>query len=115
MNVLCSDKTGTLTLNKLTVDKALIEVFAKGVDADHVLLLAARASRTENQDSIDAAIVGTLADPKEVRCISFLFFILFYSFRFRGCERDVLGVFRPELVLGRCISSHSTLLTRGLL
>lgn len=26
MDVLCSDKTGTLTLNKLTVDKALIEV-----------------------------------------------------------------------------------------
>lgn len=26
MDVLCSDKTGTLTLNKLTVDKNLIEV-----------------------------------------------------------------------------------------
>lgn len=29
-------------------------------------MLAARASRTENQDAIDAAIVGMLADPKEV-------------------------------------------------
>ncbi|GFZ03651.1 H[+]-ATPase 4 [Actinidia rufa] len=67
MDVLCSDKTGTLTLNKLTVDKNLIEVFAKGVDADTVVLMAARASRTENQDAIDAAIVGTLADPKEAR------------------------------------------------
>ncbi|XP_073296557.1 plasma membrane ATPase 4-like [Primulina huaijiensis] len=67
MDVLCSDKTGTLTLNKLTVDKSLIEVFAKGVDSDHVLLLAARASRTENQDAIDCAIVGTLSDPKEAR------------------------------------------------
>jgi P-type E1-E2 ATPase len=26
MDVLCSDKTGTLTLNKLTVDKNLVEV-----------------------------------------------------------------------------------------
>jgi P-type E1-E2 ATPase len=26
MDVLCSDKTGTLTLNKLTVDKTLVEV-----------------------------------------------------------------------------------------
>ena len=26
MDVLCSDKTGTLTLNKLTVDKNMIEV-----------------------------------------------------------------------------------------
>ncbi|XP_057791960.1 plasma membrane ATPase 1 [Salvia miltiorrhiza] len=67
MDVLCSDKTGTLTLNKLTVDKNLIEVFAKGVDADTVVLMAARASRTENQDAIDAAIVGMLADPKEAR------------------------------------------------
>nr|BAO45902.1 plasma membrane H+-ATPase [Acacia mangium] len=67
MDVLCSDKTGTLTLNKLSVDRNLIEVFVKGMDKDHVLLLAARASRTENQDAIDAAIVGTLADPKEAR------------------------------------------------
>ncbi|XP_052181150.1 plasma membrane ATPase 2-like [Diospyros lotus] len=67
MDVLCSDKTGTLTLNKLTVDKNLIEVFAKGVDVDAVVLMAARASRVENQDAIDAAIVGMLADPKEAR------------------------------------------------
>jgi len=32
-----------------------------------VVTLAARASRIENQDAIDAAIVGMLADPKEVR------------------------------------------------
>ncbi|XP_030471117.2 ATPase 7, plasma membrane-type-like [Syzygium oleosum] len=67
MDVLCSDKTGTLTLNKLTVDKNLIEVFAKDVDKDMVVLMAARASRLENQDAIDAAIVSMLADPKEAR------------------------------------------------
>ncbi|XP_042444242.1 plasma membrane ATPase 4-like [Zingiber officinale] len=67
MDVLCSDKTGTLTLNKLSIDKLLIEVFTKGVDKEHVVLLAARASRTENQDAIDAAMVGMLADPKEAR------------------------------------------------
>ncbi|KAM1829874.1 hypothetical protein ACFX14_022634 [Malus domestica] len=67
MDVLCSDKTGTLTLNKLSVDKNLIEVFAKGVENEHVILLAARSSRTENQDAIDAAMVGMLADPKEAR------------------------------------------------
>ncbi|XP_015889470.3 plasma membrane ATPase 1 [Ziziphus jujuba] len=67
MDVLCSDKTGTLTLNKLTVDKNMIEVFAKGVDKDLVVLMAARASRLENQDAIDAAIVSMLADPKEAR------------------------------------------------
>ncbi|KAL9677395.1 hypothetical protein QQ045_005624 [Rhodiola kirilowii] len=67
MDVLCSDKTGTLTLNKLSVDKHLIEVFTPGIEKHHVILLAARASRTENQDAIDTAIVGMLADPKEAR------------------------------------------------
>ncbi|KAF9611297.1 hypothetical protein IFM89_029735 [Coptis chinensis] len=37
----------------------------KGVDSDSVVLMAARASRVENQDAIDAAIVGMLDDPKE--------------------------------------------------
>ncbi|GAU24478.1 hypothetical protein TSUD_319550 [Trifolium subterraneum] len=39
----------------------------KGLDKDHVILLAARASRIENQDAIDAAIVGMLPDPLEAR------------------------------------------------
>ncbi|KAM0017806.1 putative P-type H(+)-exporting transporter [Helianthus debilis subsp. tardiflorus] len=39
----------------------------QGLDKEQVLLYAARASRMENQDAIDAAIVGTLADPKEAR------------------------------------------------
>ncbi|VYS62345.1 unnamed protein product [Arabidopsis thaliana] len=67
IDVLCSDKTGTLTLNKLSVDKNLIKVYSKDVEKEQVLLLAARASRTENGDGIDAAMVGSLADPKEAR------------------------------------------------
>ncbi|KMZ63486.1 Proton-exporting ATPase, partial [Zostera marina] len=67
MDVLCSDKTGTLTLNKLTVDKNLIEVFQKGINQDEVIRMAARASRIENQDAIDCAIVNMLADPMEAR------------------------------------------------
>ncbi|XVE88534.1 hypothetical protein DITRI_Ditri19aG0076900 [Diplodiscus trichospermus] len=67
MDVLCSDKTGTLTLNRLTVDRNLIEVFSKDMDKDMIVLLAARASRLENQDAIDEAIINMLADPKEAR------------------------------------------------
>ncbi|KEH37844.1 putative proton-exporting ATPase [Medicago truncatula] len=67
MDVLCSDKTGTLTLNKLTVDKNLIEVFPTDMNKDSVVLYAARASRVENQDAIDASIVNMLSDPKEAR------------------------------------------------
>uniref|UniRef100_A0A0A0LJ36 Plasma membrane ATPase n=1 Tax=Cucumis sativus TaxID=3659 RepID=A0A0A0LJ36_CUCSA len=43
------------------------KVFSKNTDADTLLLLAARASRVENQDAIDASIVGMLGDPKEAR------------------------------------------------
>lgn len=43
-----------------------LQVFAKDVEKDSVVLMAARASRLENQDAIDAAIVAMLADSKEV-------------------------------------------------
>ncbi|CAG7893946.1 unnamed protein product, partial [Brassica rapa] len=64
MDVLCSDKIGTLTLNKLTVDKSMVEVFVKDLDKKQFLVNAARASRVENQD---ACIVGMLGDPREAR------------------------------------------------
>ncbi|KAL8099972.1 hypothetical protein AgCh_032292 [Apium graveolens] len=44
-----------------------LQVFVKGVDKDDVVLMAARASRLENQDAIDVAIVTMLADPKQAR------------------------------------------------
>ncbi|KAJ8446544.1 hypothetical protein Cgig2_019697 [Carnegiea gigantea] len=43
------------------------KIFTPDVDKDNAVLLAARASRVENQDAIDACIVGMLADPKEAR------------------------------------------------
>ncbi|CAN1224064.1 ATPase 9, plasma membrane-type [Linum perenne] len=42
------------------------QVFVKDCDKDKLLLLGARASRVENQDAIDACIVGMLGDPKEI-------------------------------------------------
>ena len=43
-----------------------MQVFNNEMDKDTIVLLAARASRMENQDAIDEAIVNMLADPKEV-------------------------------------------------
>lgn len=48
------------------------QVFNKDMDKDTIVLLAARASRLENQDAIDAAIVNMLADPREVSIIEIL-------------------------------------------
>ena len=42
------------------------QVFEKGATKDKVIILAARASRTENQDAIDSAIISLLPNPKEV-------------------------------------------------
>ncbi|CAH1417062.1 unnamed protein product [Lactuca virosa] len=67
MDVLYSDKIRTLTLNKLAVDKTLVEIFEKDCDKDTMILKGARASRVENQDAIDACIVNMLGDAKEAR------------------------------------------------
>ncbi|MBN2809474.1 MAG: plasma-membrane proton-efflux P-type ATPase [Deltaproteobacteria bacterium] len=60
-DILCSDKTGTLTQNRLTMG----EPFSlSGVTGDEVVLNAALASRAENQDTIDLAVIGGLKDAK---------------------------------------------------
>jgi H+-transporting ATPase len=53
MNVLCADKTGTLTCNALTVTTVHP---MPGFDAAHVLALAALASSDGGQDPVDEAI-----------------------------------------------------------
>ncbi|MCB9865228.1 MAG: plasma-membrane proton-efflux P-type ATPase [Phycisphaerales bacterium] len=60
MDVLCSDKTGTLTQNKLSVGPPYI---AAGAAHDDVLRSAAWASRGENQDPIDLAVLAGLDKP----------------------------------------------------
>ncbi len=55
IDVLCSDKTGTLTQNKLTLGSPFS---AEGVIPEQVILNAALASRAENQDTIDLAVLS---------------------------------------------------------
>ena len=57
MNVLCSDKTGTLTKNELTVGD--IQVHG-AKDGEEVLLIAALASQQEGDDVIDNTIINKL-------------------------------------------------------
>jgi H+-transporting ATPase len=54
MDVLCSDKTGTLTQNRLTLGQPFS---IEGVTAEQVIECAALASREENKDPIDLAVL----------------------------------------------------------
>ena len=54
-DVLCADKTGTITKNELTVGK--VQTLSDFTEKD-VLLFGTLASRGENQDPIDNAIIG---------------------------------------------------------
>jgi H+-transporting ATPase len=63
VDVLCSDKTGTLTLNQLTVDSAIPFGDAK---PDGVVLAAALATQTSSEDPIDLAVLRALKDRSEL-------------------------------------------------
>ena len=59
VDVLCADKTGTLTQNKLTLGDPFC---LDGITPDQLILAAALASRSENDDTIDLAVLGGLKD-----------------------------------------------------
>ncbi|TWT54807.1 Magnesium-transporting ATPase, P-type 1 [Rubripirellula amarantea] len=59
MDVLCSDKTGTLTQNRLTLGEPFL---MDGITKDEILLAACLASRVENKDPIDSAILEGCGD-----------------------------------------------------
>jgi H+-transporting ATPase len=64
MDVLCSDKTGTITQNKITVGE--VNPF-EGFTKNDVLLWATLASKEENQDPIDDAIIAKAMETEELR------------------------------------------------
>ena len=63
IDVLCSDKTGTLTQNKLTLGDPFC---VSGVSPRDVILAASLASRAEGQDPIDLAVLGGLKDTHQL-------------------------------------------------
>ena len=64
VDVLCADKTGTLTQNKLTLGEPFtIDL----VSAQQIVLAAALASRAEDKDTIDLPVLGGVKDPNSLK------------------------------------------------
>ncbi len=57
VDMLCADKTGTLTQNKLTLGEPFC---VNNISAEQVILNGALASRSDNNDTIDLAVIGGL-------------------------------------------------------
>ena len=63
VDVLCSDKTGTLTQNKLTLGDP---VTVGTISRDELVLDGALASREEDQDTIDMAVIAGVKDQADL-------------------------------------------------
>ena len=74
VDVLCADKTGTLTQNKLTLGDPFT---VNGIPADQVVLAGALASRAEDNDTIDLAVLGGVKDDKTVKSYQAVHFVPF--------------------------------------
>jgi H+-transporting ATPase len=71
VDILCSDKTGTLTQNKLTLGNPFT---VTNISADQVILWAALASRAEDKDTIDLAVIAGVKDDKALKSYQVLHF-----------------------------------------
>jgi H+-transporting ATPase len=74
VDVLCADKTGTLTQNKLTLGDPFC---LDKITADQIILAGALASRAENDDTIDLAVLGGLKDKEALKPFNVTHFMPF--------------------------------------
>jgi len=74
VDILCSDKTGTLTQNKLTLGDPFT---LNGVTNEQIILWGALASRAEDKDTIDLAVIGGVKDDKALKSCRVLHFTPF--------------------------------------
>jgi H+-transporting ATPase len=74
VDLLYADKTGTLTQNKLTLGDPFS---VNDISVGQVILYAALASRAENSDTIDLAVMGGMKDKEGLKSYNVTHFQLF--------------------------------------
>jgi H+-transporting ATPase len=88
VDILCADKTGTLTQNKLTLGDPFS---VNKIPAGQVILAAALASRADNNDTIDLAVRGGLENDQALQNYKVTHFQPFDPVHKRT-EADVTGM-----------------------
>jgi H+-transporting ATPase len=114
VEVLCTDKTGTLTQNKLTLGKP---VLFDAKDGDELILAAALAAKQEDVDAIDSAVIDGLTNRdalQRYRQTAFTPFDPVHKRTEASVKTDDGTVFKvtkgaPQVILGMCSLNDETL------
>jgi len=97
VDILCSDKTGTLTQNKLTLGDPFC---LDDMPADQVIVNAALASRADDKDVIDLAVIGGLKGDQALKSYQVVHFQPFDAVKKRT-EATVKGADGKEFKVAK--------------